>query len=187
MNIKRNTLVLFVFGFVALPMTLGQKKEKEIKRPEIADKDFRQIAALLVNDPLHRAATDRSRLIVLYALQTQSAQIMLGTQEFSWFSVQKDPERALLLLAGYLAGNIQSQLNSGVQRNDPYSGLLTLFQVYRALQKQDKKFTLAEVDELLVLHQEDKLVDHLRKFNEKRPTKLAPETEILLRKLIERR
>jgi len=187
MNITRNTLVIFIFSFVAFAPALGQKKDKEIKRPEITDKDFRQIAALLINDPLNRAAADRSRLIVLYSLQTQSAQFLLGTSEFSWFAVEKDPDRALLLLAGYLAGNIQSQLNSGVKRNDPYSGLLTLFQVYRALQKQDKRYVIAEVDDLLALHQEDKLVDHLRKFNDKRPTKIAPETETLLRKLIERK
>ncbi len=181
------TLVIFGMGFVLHPAALGQKKGKEIKRPEISDKDFRQIAALVINDPLNRAAADRSRLLILYALQTQSAQFTLGAQELSWMAIDKDPDRALLLLAGYLAGNIQSQLNSGVKRNDPYSGALTLFQIYRSLQQHDKKFAITAVDDLLALHQEDKLVDYLRKLIDKRATKITPETETLLRKLMDRR
>ena len=56
---------------------------------------------------------------------------------------------ALLLLAAYAAGNTRSQLLSGVRQNDRYSGLITLFAVYRQLQEKDKDFKVAPVDELM--------------------------------------
>jgi hypothetical protein len=174
---------------VLAPAAWGQKKEA--KGTEISDKMFRSMASLLLNDPLHRSAPDWARLILLYTLQTQSAEVVLDADEFSWAALGKDDEHSLLLLAGYLAGNIQSQLNSGVKRNDRYSGVLTLFQVYRSMQekaKQEKKdFEITTVENLLALHQTDRLTGYLQKLKTKQPAKLSPEAQAELRKLRERR
>lgn len=179
------TIVLSVLLAAVGPAALAD--EKNATGVKISDKSFRQISSTFLNDPLHKSAGDWSRLILLYTMQTPNAAVVLGHEELRWVGLGGDEQRSLLLLAAYAAGNIQSQLNSGVKRNDRYSGLLTLFRVYRTLREQNKKFRIAAVDRLLDLHREDKLVRHLQKLEEKEPTKLTPAEEGAIRKLMQRR
>ena len=161
--------------------------EKDRNGPKISDKVFRQTSSLFLNDPSNRSARDWARLIMLYTLDRPNADVVLGREELSWAGIDKEDARSLLLLAAYAAGNIQSQLNSGVKRNDRYSGVLTLFRVYRALREQDEKFEVSAVDNLLALHQEGKLVPHLQKLAERKPTKLTPVGEQAIRDLMRTR
>jgi hypothetical protein len=181
MKIWRTTaLVLFL---AALGPVLGAN-QKENKGFKISAKTFRQTGSLLLEDPLNRSNRDWSRIILLYALSASDAEVVLGREELHWAGIENNDPRALLLLAAYASGNIQSQLNSGVKRNDRYSGLISLFRVYRALQHSDQKFRVAAVDEFLSLHQEDKLVRHLQKLDEQKPEKMTPAEEALVRRLI---
>ncbi len=161
--------------------------EREKKGPLIDDKIFRQVSSTFLNDPLSKSARDWSRLIMLYTQQTSRAAVVLGSEELRWVDLGADNPHTLLLLAAYAAGNIQSQLNSGVKRNDRYSGLLTLFRVYRALQEKDATFKIAAIDDLLTLHQEKKLLPHLQKLDEKKPVKLTAAQEEAIRKLMKTR
>lgn len=154
-------------------------------KPELTEKQFRRASAMLLEDPLADGAGDLAKLALVFVMQTPKAGVMLGEEEMKW--IGKDDKRSLLLFGAYLAGNAQSQLNSGVKRNDRYSGLLSLFQVYRQLQAKDKDFKIADVDELLKLHKEDKLVAHLIELEKKKPTKLTPEQEEEIRKLLKRK
>lgn len=177
-------------GLSVLLVAIGSTgfADKSVKKEvKISDKSFRQIASAFLNDPLHRSARDWSRLILLYTMQTPSAAVVLGSEELHWVGLGSHDRYSLLLLAAYAAGNIQSQLHSGVKRNDRYSGLLTLFYVYRTLQEQDEKFKLAAVDDLLELHRQGKLMEHLQKLEEKKPAKLSREEEQAIRKLMEPR
>ena len=90
---------------------------------------------------------------------------------------KKEDDRSLLLFAAYVGGNTRSQLLSGVKQNDRYSGLVTLFAVYRRLQAKDKEYRIAEVDHLRKLHEGGKLLAHLVELERKMPTKLSPEAE----------
>jgi hypothetical protein len=123
-------------------------------------------------------------LILLYVMQSHDVAVMLGEDELAWTAIAKNDRRSLPLMAAYLAGNAQSQLHSGVKRNDRYAGLLTLFGVYRQLNAKDRDFRIAEVEELLKLHRDDKLVTHLIELEKKKPSKLTPEDEAAIEKLI---
>jgi len=166
----------------------GQADERDKKGVTIGDNSFRQIAFAFLNEPGHKSAPGWARLILLYMKQTSKATVVLRSEELQWAGVGGDDRLSILLLAGYAAGNMQSQLNSGVKRNDRYSGLLTLFHVYRTLRQQDEKVpNIAAVDHLLELHQKDKLMPYLQKLDEKKPTKLTPAEEQALRKLMKPR
>jgi hypothetical protein len=184
MNANRTlTLTLLLLAF----SSAGQTAQKERKSPKITEQIFRQTSSLYINDPLNRSARDWARLILLYALDAPNAAVVLGREEWRWTGMHVRDSRSLYLFAAYEAGNLQSQLNSGVKRNDRYSGLLTLFRVYRALQEQDKKFHVDAVENLLTLHQEGKLVQHLQKLDEKKPSKLTPTEEQMIRDLMRTR
>ncbi len=175
--------MVFVSVLVVLAATNAHAEEK--KGPTISDKTFRRASFLLLDDPLSKTARDSARLILLYTLQKPNAAVGLSRQELRW--IGKGDQRSLLLLAAYAAGDVGSQLNSGVKRNDRYSGLLCLFRVYRALREKEESFKVSEVEDLLQLHQEGKLVNHLQKLEEKTPTKLSPAEEQVIRKLMERK
>ncbi len=175
------TLLVLVLGF---PSLAGQKDRKG---PEISDKVFRQSSSLFLDDPLNKSAPDWARLILLYSQQTSNAALALSREELLWSGLDQDEPRSLLLLAAYCSGNIQSQLNSGVKRSDRYSGLLTLFRVYRALRMQNDQFRITTVDDLLTLHEEGKLVSHLQNLEAKKPAKLTPAEEEAIRKLMRTR
>jgi hypothetical protein len=184
MNIRRIlslTLLLIASGSVV------HADEKERKGPMISDKIFRQTCSVFLNDPLNPSSRDWARLIMLYTLESPNAAVVLGREELRWAGLDKEEPRNLLLLAGYAAGNIQSQLNSGVKRNDRYSGLLTLFRVYRTLCEKDNKFRVAPLESLLDLHREGKLLSHLQKMEEQKPAKLSPADEQIIRDLMRTR
>jgi hypothetical protein len=153
--------------------------------PELTEKDFRAASAVLTADPLGDRAEVAARVVLIYVMQTPDAAVMLGEDELAWAGIRKDDKRSLPLLAAYLAGNAQSQLNSGVKRNDRYAGLLSLFGVYRQLKAKDKDFRIAEVEDLLKLHKDDKLLPHLIELEKKKPTKLTAEEEAAIKKLMQ--
>jgi hypothetical protein len=184
MNIWRTlslTVLLLVFASVI------HADDKERKGLKMSDQDLRRTCSVFLNEPLNKSSRDWARLIMLYALETPNAAIVFGKEELHWAGLDKADERSLLLLAAYVSGNIQSQLNSGVKRNDRYSGVLTLFRVYRALRENDEQFKVDAAESLLALHQEGKLLWHLQKLEQRKPTKLTPAEEQAIRELMRTR
>lgn len=163
---------LLAFGITVLP---AQEKSG------ITEQQFRRITVTFLEDPLGEKAKDMAKAIIVFTMETPDAAVVMGKEELKW--IGEDKERGMLLLAAYMAGNTQAQLHSGIKRNDRYSGLLHLFQVYRTLKKNEEKFAIAEVEELLKMHRDDKLLPHLLALEEKMPTKLSKEDEEALKKL----
>jgi hypothetical protein len=158
-------LVLGLGGAGVAPA--GQKKE-----PEVTEKEFRQANFLLMEDPLGKNAREHAKTVLVFTMQTPKAEVVLGKEELKWLG-DKEDKRSTLLFAAYTAGNTLSQLDSGVKRNDPYPGLLQLFRVYRVLHERDKNYRIDEVERLLKLHQEGRLLQQLaqkeKKAEEKKP------------------
>lgn len=175
---------LFLLALVVTTLRADERKRSGVK---ISDKSFRQISSTFLNDPLNKSARDWARLIMLYTLESPNAAIVLSDDEWKWSGLDRDDSRALLLLAAYSTGNIQSQFNSGVKRNDRYSGLLTLFHVYRTLREVDEKFKVDSVNDLLALHEKDKLLPYLRELDKNKPMKWAPAQEAAVRRLMRTR
>jgi hypothetical protein len=178
MSRVRNLLV----GLVLAANLTGPATADE-KQAGLTPLQFRVASMRLLEDPLHQDAPEMARAILIFVIQTPDAAVVLGDAELKW--IKKEDKRGLLLFAAYMAGNAQSQLHSGIKRNDRYSGLLYLFQVYRRLQAKDKEFRIAEVEDLLKLHREDKLTAHLSEIEKKQPSKLTPEQEEEVRKLLQ--
>ena len=181
MNARRTILLAVLLLAFA---SAGRADDKDSKGPTISDQIVRQTSSVLLEDPLNKSARDWARLILLYTQQKSNVEVLFGSEELRWSGVEKGDPSSLLLLAAYAAGNIQSQLNSGVKRNDRYSGLLTLFRVYRALREKNAQFRIAAVEDLLARHKEAKLTPHLQKLEEKKSAPLTPAEEAALRNLL---
>jgi hypothetical protein len=172
----RIALVILCVVFTSVPLQ-AQKERKT----EVSEKQFRHLCLALLDDPLSDSAAENVKLIILFVIDSPKVAVFYGAEEMKW--IGDDKVRSNVLLAAYSAGNAQAQLLSGVKRNDRYSGLLSLFHVYRALRAQDKDFRIPEVEDLLELHKKDQLVKHLQLLEEKKPTKLTAEQEEAIRKL----
>jgi hypothetical protein len=171
-----------VLGLALVVLAWAGSVRADDEKPVVSERDFRRAATMFLDNPTGKVAPDLSKVVAIFVFQTPDAAVMLGDDELKWCG--KDEDRRWLLLTAYLAGNSLSQLNSGVKRNDRYAGLLHLFCVYRHLKAKDKKFKIAEVDELLKKHKEDKLLPYLIELEKKKPTKLTPEAEKELKKLL---
>lgn len=184
MNICRMMALVLLLTVLGSAWGADKKEDKSFK---ISEKTFRQTSSLLLEEPLNRSNRDWARIILIYALSASNVEVVLGKQELHWAGIEDGDPRTILLLAAYASGNIQSQLNSGVKRNDRYSGLISLFRVYRALRQQNESFKVAAVDDLLTMHEEDRLVLHLQKLGEKKLEKMTSAEEALIRRLMSTR
>src|SRR5262245_33238992 len=172
------TALVLLVSHTALP---GEKKSKEL-----TDQQFGRALTMFLEDPLQEKGKELAKLLVVFTMQTPKAAVILGEPEMKWIG-KKDDDRSLLLFAAYVSGNTRSQLLSGVKQNDRYSGLVTLFAVYQRLQDKDKKYQIAEVDELRKLHRDGKLLAHLVEMEKKMPTKLSPDDEKALKELLKKK
>jgi hypothetical protein len=173
--------VLRILSLAAvLGLLVGARASAQETKPELNDKQFRRAVTVFLEDPLGEKAKDIAKFIMAFASQTPKAVVFLGKEEMKWFGKRDD--NGMLLLAAYAAGNVQSQLDSGVKRNDRYAGLLSLFHVHRALKEKGAGYENAVVDDLLKLHREDKLLPHLIELEQRQPSRLTPEQEKALKK-----
>lgn len=167
---------------------LSNSSPAESAKPlRVSEKEFQRAALALLDDPSQAAAKDQAKKIILFTMETPQAAVVFGSEELIWFgtdSLGKNDQRDMLMAAAYMAGNVQSQLNSGVVRNDRYAGLLSMFKVYRSLQAKDKAFKIAAVDEVVKLHADDKLLKHVLDLEGKKPTRLNKEESERMKRLL---
>jgi hypothetical protein len=165
----RTATVLLAAGILAFATVPALAQDK---KPTFDEKQFRQAAHLLQEDPLAEKATTYAKAIVIFTAETPKAVVVMGKGDTKWLGDHK--KYSPLLMAAYMSGNARSQLDSGILRNDRYAGLLTLFKVYRMLREKDADFKIAEVEELLKLHGENKLMQHILELEKKDPTDVVP-------------
>ena len=139
-------------------------------KPEVVTpKQFRQHSRAFMEAPFSDAKK-HERGIMLAAIQSKAVAVMLTKQDMPLFGTD-DKYRGKLMTA-YLAGNIGSQLRTGVKRNDRYAGMLHLLQMHRVIQKKDAKYKNAALEELVKLHKAGKLLAHVVALEKKSPTDL---------------
>jgi hypothetical protein len=152
--------VLFVF----LGITAARGQGEKI--PTVTEGDFRKVAVLFLEYPDGDKAAEMAKVILAFAADTPRAEVLLDTHVMKWTG--KERKYGLMLLAGYLVGNTQAQLDSGVKRDDAYSGLLKMFHVHLFLKKRHADYTNEPVEELLRLHRDGRLITHLEELQKAR-------------------
>ncbi len=133
------------------------------------EKDFRRASMYILEDPKGDKAEDMAKAIIVFTAQTEKAMVYFGEEETKWTGDNK--KLSPILMAAYAAGNVQSQLNSGVLRNDRYAGVISLFGTYRALKEKDNTFKIEAVEELLKKQKDDTLTTYIVELEKKNRTK----------------
>ncbi len=122
---------------------------------------------LFLGDPVG-ASADLRKAVLAHAEEHSDANVVIDQGVAFWFGDEQPYAAADIVLLGYIAGSFRSQLETHVWRDDPYSGLLQVARVYRALRKKDAKFVHARLDELAKDHEEGKLAARAAKVESAR-------------------
>ncbi len=166
MRITRFLLSLALVGLVGLSVARSDDKPAAGSARE-----FTLNLRALTDDPAGPNALALAKAIVVFVEKTDEAEVVVEKEELTWFG-EPSSKQGPLLLAAYLGGNTQAQLDSGHRGNDIYPGLLQLFRTYRALRARDKEFKIEAIDKLLKLHAEGKLAKQVQEWEaQRRPKK----------------
>jgi len=128
---------------------------------EIAEKDVRAAIREFLETPWTGRPSQSRRTIHTFAGQSKEVLVITCDTTFSWFGDLGQPYRGVLFDA-YVAGNVRSQLDSGIKGDDPYSGLIQVFRVYRHLRAESPDYRVPELEKLLALHRKGKLYRAVR-------------------------
>ena len=129
---------------------------------QISEESVRSAIESFLQNPT--APSEQVNTIVMFSVESDAVKVVIDTDVCcTWLRADKKYEHAGLLLVAFTAGNVRSQLDSGVCRDDPYSGLIAVFRVYRHLKQANPALTIPEVEKLLELHRQGKLTEHLAK------------------------
>jgi hypothetical protein len=131
--------------------------------PKQPEGEVRQASAVFLEQPLSEAGKAAAKTIVDFAVECDNVTVDVDSVSVPWFGEGKKNKYGSELAVAYIAGNLLSQLDSGVKRNDPYSGLIQVFRVYRQLKAKDASCSIPEVENLLAMHRKGELVSYLAK------------------------
>jgi hypothetical protein len=115
-------------------------------------------------NPLTEEGRFAAGRIISFAEQSDDVSIHIAQPLVPWLHDGTDEKYRSLLLGAYIAGNVKSQLDHGIQRDDPHAGMLVVFEVYHQMKEADKKCRIPEIEEFMKLETEHQLEARLRRL-----------------------
>ena len=156
------TLYLFCilcFGTCAIASTNDTAKvTKAVAVKAIAE--FRE-------HPLSEEGRFAAGKVITFAEQSPDVTVHIANPLVPWLHDGIDERYRSLMLGAYIAGNVQSQLDHGAKKDDPYSGMLVVFEVYRQIKKADKGCHIPEIEKFMELDVKEELKVHLERVLQK--------------------
>lgn len=111
--------------------------------------------------PLSEEGQVAAKLIVNAASDRDDVEIVIDQRLYPWLMDTEPKEKRQALLASLIAGNMRSQLETGISKDDTYSGMLFLFRVYNSIKSTDQAFSIAAIEEQLAAHREGELHQYI--------------------------
>lgn len=112
-------------------------------------------------DPLGAADRGATATIMAFTRASPAVTVMISERSVPWLRDQQSDRRPALLLAAYVTGNVESQLDRRAKEDDAYAGVLQAIATYRQLQENDPEFRIEEIERLIQLEGEGRLKAHL--------------------------
>ena len=128
-----------------------------------------RLVDVFLRDPLTEDAAVAMGGVVAFAEQSDDVEVVIHTDVVNWIGDDDGSgERAPMLLAAFIAGNVAAQLDVGVTRNDAHSGLVAALGVYRALREDDADFRSRGLEAHLERYRDGTLASFLAESEEER-------------------
>lgn len=142
--------------------TLDRSASKKAEG-DVSKEDVRRAIAIFRRDPLNAQGEMTRPIILKFAEDSPDVEIALDDKHMPWFKSKSLPEETgAVLLVAFVAGDIESQLDSGKTKDDPVAATEQVIATYRQLQKADPKLKVREIEDLIDLQKHGKLAEHFK-------------------------
>ena len=160
------SLLAAVLVFTTAPLlsaaTLDRSAQKQGKGT-VSKEDERRAIAIFRRDQLNAQGEMTRPIILKFAEDDPNVEVSLSDKRLSWIGNKSVPEETRqVLLVAYVAGDVQSQLDSGQTKDDPVAASEQVIATYRQLQRANAKLKVREVEELITLQKQGKLAEHFK-------------------------
>lgn len=139
-----------------LPAPAGSAAE-----PVLLESTVRQAIERFRAEPTSAAGRRSAAMIVKFAEKSPLVDVVIGPKSVPWLSEQVDSSLSTLLLAAFVAGNVQSQLDRRVRKDDTRAGVEQVLETYAKIRRSEPKFRVASIDKLAELKASGGLADYL--------------------------
>lgn len=132
-------------------------------RDSIDRETVRKAITIFRRTPANQQGSMVRPIILRYAQESPDVEVLVSPKLLPWLDTngKGHEEAGAVLLTAYVAGNVQSQLEKRKMKDDPVAGTEQVIATYRQLQKTKPRLRIMEVEKLIDLQRQGKLVKHL--------------------------
>lgn len=113
-------------------------------------------------DPFSEDARGYAAILIQFTEKSPAVVVEISRKAVPFLENKKIRQQELaILLAAFVAGNIDSQLLRGKKKDDPYAGDLQVIETYREMRKKKSRLKIPEIEKLMELEAAGKLKAHL--------------------------
>lgn len=132
-----------VFLVIASVTLVGQRQKDDVE--VTADIAMKAVARLL-SDPPEEELDALTSIITNFALESDNVHIQISVKKLPWLAEDGVATNYPTLLAAYIGGNMQHQLNSGKKEDSPLHGYIAVQKMYKNLKSADDLLSIAILD-----------------------------------------
>jgi hypothetical protein len=145
-------------GIAALAFVAAGMASPRDARGLSQEDDLRDAVEQFLSDPVGDDAQEAMSTVVSLTDERDDVEVVIAPEVLVWYSDEEEYAGSDQLLVSFIAGNVRSQLDTGVSRNDDYSGLIQVIRVYRALVEADPDMEHEALEELIEKQGEGEMI-----------------------------
>ncbi len=115
----------------------------------------------LLQNPNSPAARTAGRVVLEFAEATPNHRVLINLGYLPWAKNSGLPDGSQMLLAAFVAGNLQEQMKKKSSTPEPYAGALAVIQVYQKMSRSNPRFKITKVEEFIAMEKRGTLRAHI--------------------------
>jgi len=127
----------------------------------ISEAKLLKAIATLISQPNSSAALTSGRVILEFAESSPDYRIRISLGYLPWADNRDLPDGSQILLAAFVAGNLQEQIRKGSSKPEPYAGTLAVIEVYQKVSRKRLSFKISQVENFIAMEKRGVLRAHI--------------------------
>lgn len=122
---------------------------------------MRKAIEVLISAPDSPAARTAGRVVLKFAGTSPNYKIQISLCYLPWANSPDLPDGNQMLMAAFVAGNLQEQILKNSSRPEPYAGALAVIEVYQKMLRTRPDFKIPKVEEFIAMEKRGVLRSHI--------------------------
>lgn len=127
----------------------------------ISESRVRKAIRVLISRPDSSAGRSAGRVVLQFAEATPDYTIRISRGYLPWAGGRNLPAGSQMLLAAFVAGNLQEQIRKNSSQPEPYAGALAVIEVYQKMARSRSNFKIPKVEKFIVMERRGVLRAHI--------------------------